>query len=235
MRHLRPPQVEHLQTLFLSRLILHVRRHVACSASLLVSCPLPRQGQPEVEQGMVMVRDVAHKHTDLAVVDLAPVAAPLALHAHRMRPALGEAAGIEGDDAIGGAQPLGHLSDSYGYQGTMIPWHRADAVLDDLALHIDPCRDGPGILAWQLGQEPLEVEMHGVVGSLGRKRPLVGYDERTETIEHLMEDVRGHETIAQQCFSSLCPRRCHLFASSHCPVDTGCCLEAIVITIRYGM
>src|SRR5215472_6250666 len=104
----------------------------------------------------------------------------------------------------------------------MIPWHRADEVLEDLALHIDPCRDGLGILAWQLGQEPLEVEVHGVVGSLGRKRPLVGPDERTETIEHLMEDVRGHETIAQQCFSSLCPRRCHLFASSHCPVDTGC-------------
>src|SRR5215510_2869334 len=43
----------------------------------------------------------------------------------------------------------------------MIPWHRADEVLDDLALHIDPCRDGLGLLAWQLGQEPLEVEVHG--------------------------------------------------------------------------
>src|SRR5215831_17670225 len=87
----------------------------------------------------------------------------------------------------------------------MIPWHRADEVLDDLSLHIDPCRDGLGILAWQLGQEPLEVEVHGVVGGLGRKRPLIGRDERTETIEHLMEDVRGYETIAQQFLSSLCP------------------------------
>jgi hypothetical protein len=92
--------------------------------------------------------------------------------------------------------------------------------LDDLSLHIDPCRDGLGILAWQLGQEPLEIEMHGVMGGLGRKRPLIGHDERTETIKHLMEDVGGYETIAQQCFSSLCPCWCHLFASSHCPVDT---------------
>jgi hypothetical protein len=79
----------------------HVRRHVACVAPLLVSCPLPRQGQPEVEQDMVVARDIAHKHPDLAGVDLAPVAAPLALHAHRMRAALGQTAGIESDDASG--------------------------------------------------------------------------------------------------------------------------------------
>ena len=60
---------------------------------------------------MVVRRDVAHEDADLAVIDLAPVAAPLALHPHRMRAALGEAAGIEGDDAIGFAEPIGHLSD----------------------------------------------------------------------------------------------------------------------------
>jgi len=60
---------------------------------------------------MVVVRDVAHEHADLAVVNLAPVATPLALSAHRMRPALGEATGVEGADAIGFAQPLGHLAD----------------------------------------------------------------------------------------------------------------------------
>jgi hypothetical protein len=35
----------------------------------------------EVEQGMVVATDVAHEHADLAVIDLASVAAPLALHA----------------------------------------------------------------------------------------------------------------------------------------------------------
>jgi hypothetical protein len=109
--HLIPPRVEHLQTLFLSRLISYLQRHVACLASLLVPCPVFRQGQAEVEQDMVVVRDVAHADADLAVVNLAPVAAPLPLYSHRMRPALGEATGIEGDDTIGFAQPLGHLSD----------------------------------------------------------------------------------------------------------------------------
>jgi len=47
---------------------------------------------------MVVVRDVAHEDADLAVVHLAPVAALVALDAHRMCPALGEATGIERDD-----------------------------------------------------------------------------------------------------------------------------------------
>ena len=42
-----------------------------------------------------------------------------------------------------------------------------------------------------------------------------------------------HLPITQQFFSPLCPRGNHLFASSPCPVDTECCLEAIVITIGY--
>ena len=109
--HLIPPRVEHLQTLLLSRLIPYLQRHVAFLASLLVPCPVLGQGQAEVEQGMVVARDVAHEDADLAVVDLAPVAAPLALDAHRMRPALGEATRIEGDDTIGFTQLLGHLSD----------------------------------------------------------------------------------------------------------------------------
>jgi len=111
VRHLLSPRVEHLQTLFLPRLIAYLQRHVACLASLLVAGPLLRQKQAEVEQDMVVVRDVAHEDADLAVVHLAPVAAPLPLYSHRMRPALGEATGIEGDDPIGFAQPRGHLSD----------------------------------------------------------------------------------------------------------------------------
>jgi len=59
---------------------------------------------------MVVMGDVAHEDTDLAVVNLPSMAAPLALHPHRVRAALGKAAGIEGDDAIAFAQPLGHLS-----------------------------------------------------------------------------------------------------------------------------
>ena len=60
---------------------------------------------------MLVATDVAHEDTDLAIVDLTPVATPLALHPHGVHAALGKTAGIEGDDAIGFAQPLGHLSD----------------------------------------------------------------------------------------------------------------------------
>src|SRR5215470_16996664 len=89
--HLIPPRVEHLQALFLPCLIAYLQRHMACLTSVLVPCPVLGQKQAEVEQGMVVARDVAHEDPDLAVVHLAPVAAPLALHAHRVRAALGEA------------------------------------------------------------------------------------------------------------------------------------------------
>jgi hypothetical protein len=112
----------------------------------------------------------------------------------------------------------------------MIPRRRPDEVLDDLALDIDQGRDRLSILAVHVRQQPLEVEMHGVLVGFGLQRLLLGHHELAETFHHLRENVRGHETIAQQFLSPLCPHGVHLFASSHCPVDTGCCLEAIVRT-----
>jgi hypothetical protein len=97
----------------------------------------------------------------------------------------------------------------------MLPWGRADAVLDALALDIDPGRDRLSILAVQVRQEPLEGEGHGVRVGLGRERLLIGHDERAQTLHHLMEDVGGDETIAQHVLSPLCPHGCQLFASSH--------------------
>ena len=138
---------------------------MAFLASLLVSCPLLGQGQTEVEQGMVVARDVAHEHPDLAVVNLAPVAAPLALHPHRMGATLGKTARIKGDDTIGFSQPLDPLSDQHRHQWPMIPGDGTDEVLDDLSLHIDQRRDFFGILALQVGQQPLEVEVHGVAAA----------------------------------------------------------------------
>jgi hypothetical protein len=109
--HLIAPRLQHLQTLLVAGLIAHVLGHVACLASVRIPCPVLRQRQAEVEQGMVVATDISHKDADLAVVDLPPVATPLAFHPYRMRAALGEAAGIEGDDTIGFAEPIGHLSD----------------------------------------------------------------------------------------------------------------------------
>ena len=117
----------------------------------------------------------------------------------------------------------------------MIPGHRADEVLDNLALDLDERRDVLGILPGQVGQQALEVEVHVALASLSLESVLIGHDELVQTIHHLMEDVGGHETIAQDFLSPLGPHGVHLFASSHCPVDPGYCLEAMVIPIWYGM
>jgi hypothetical protein len=50
---------------------------------------------------------------------------------------------------------------------------------------------------------------------LGLERLLIGHDALAQTLHHLMEDVGGNETIAQQFLSPLCPHGCHLFASSN--------------------
>jgi hypothetical protein len=116
----------------------------------------------------------------------------------------------------------------------MVLWHNADEVLDELSLHIDQGGDFFGILALQVGQQALEVEMHGV-GNIGLKRLLVWHNEPGETIRHLVKDVGADETIVQQFLSPPCPQGAHLFASSRWPVNVGCCREAIGITIRYEM
>src|SRR5918912_1080902 len=116
----------------------------------------------------------------------------------------------------------------------MIPWYRADEVLEDLALDIDEGGDLLRILPLQMGQQPLEVEVHVAPAGRGLQRVLIGYDELAQTLHHLRENVGGDKTIAQDFLAPLCPHGVHLFASSHCPVDMGYCLEAMVITICYG-
>src|SRR5215471_11721271 len=108
----------------------------------------------------------------------------------------------------------------------MIPWHCTDEVLDNLALDLDERRDVLGILPGQVGQQSLEVEGYVALDSLSLQHVLIGHDELGQTLHHLMEDVGGDETIAHDFLSPLYPHGVHLFASSHCPVDPECCLEA---------
>src|SRR5262245_31599196 len=116
----------------------------------------------------------------------------------------------------------------------MSPGHRADEVLDDLALDLDERRDILGILSGQMGQQSLEVAVHVAPADLGIESVLRGHDELVQTIHYLREDVGRDKTIVQDFLSPLCPYGVHLFASSHCPVDMGCCLEAMVMTRCYG-
>ena len=128
MEYQLTPFVEPLHALLLSCLIANLWWYMALLASSLVPYPCLRQGQAKVEQGMLVVTDIAHED-----VDLAPVATPLALDPHRVRAAFGETAGIERDDAIGLAQLIGHLTDQHPDQRAMIPWCGANECLDDLS------------------------------------------------------------------------------------------------------
>src|SRR5215468_7263718 len=103
----------------------------------------------------------------------------------------------------------------------MIPWGGADEGLDDLALDIDERGNVLGIFAGEVRQEPLEIEVHVALSSLGLQRLLIGHDERGQLVDHGGEDVRGNDAIAQQRLSPLCPRLCHLFASWICPAKVG--------------
>src|SRR5215510_3713060 len=142
---------------------------------------------------MVMARDVPHEDAHLAVIDFASVAAPLALHAHRMRPPLREAAGIKSDDAIRYPQPLNDLSDQYLDQRPVIPGCGADEVLQDQALDLNERRDGLGILARQVGQEAYEVEIHIALASLGLESALIRHDEVTQMVHHVVEHMGRHD------------------------------------------
>jgi hypothetical protein len=150
-----------------------------------------------------------------------------------VRAALGETAGSEGNDAIRLAQLIGHLANYHLDQRAMIPWHRPDEVLPDLALDIDQGGDCLGMLAIKVGQETRQREMHMTLAGLGLKSLLRGHHEVAETVHNGCEHIGGNDTVAPQFRLPLCPHRCHLFASSPWPVDTGFSLEAIVVTIRY--
>src|SRR5215831_15491190 len=95
---------------------------------------------------------------------------PLAFDPDRMGTALGETARIEGDDAIGLAQAMHHLRDQHLKQGSMIPWCGADEGLDDLSLDIDKSGNVLGIVAGEVRQEPLEIEVQVTLSSLGLHR-----------------------------------------------------------------
>ena len=68
----------------------------------------------------------------------------------------------------------------------MIPGRGADELLHDQALDIDQGRDVLGILAGQVGQQSLEIEVHVALAGLGLKSVLIGHDELAQTVHHVM-------------------------------------------------
>src|SRR5262249_57344260 len=154
--HLLTPLVKHFQALLLPCLVTHLGRYMACLAPWRITYPFLGQRQPEIEQGMLIISNVAHEDADLTVIDFAPGPTPLPVDPDRLGATLGEAARIEGENTIGLAQAMDHLRHQHLDQRTMIPWHRADEGLQDLSLNIDERGDVLGILPGQVRQQPLE-------------------------------------------------------------------------------
>src|SRR6266699_5730861 len=115
----------------------------------------------------------------------------------------------------------------------MIPWRRANEVLHDQAFDSDQSRDLLGVLAWQVGQEARQVEVHMTFLRVSLQTLLIGHHKVIQAINDGVEHVRGHDTIVQQCLLTLCPHGSHLFASLEWYMGMGCSLEAIDITMRY--
>jgi len=112
-----------------------------------------------------------------------------------VRTPLGEAAGIEGDNAIGFPQLLDHFSDQHRDQWPVIAGSGAKEVLHDQALDINQRRDCLGILAWQVGQQPLEVEVYVAQAGFRLKSVLIGYREVTQALNQVVEDIGGNDAI----------------------------------------
>jgi hypothetical protein len=110
---------------------------------------------------------------------------------------LREATGIKGDYPIGLTQPIDHLSDQHFDQRPVVPGGGADEVLHDQALDIDQRRDVLGILAWQVGQQPLEVEVDVALAGFRLKSFLIGHHEVAQTVNHMVEDIGGNDAITQ--------------------------------------
>jgi hypothetical protein len=128
--------------------------------------PFARQVEPEVDEGVLVVPDIAEEDADLAVVDLPEPAAPLPLDADRGGPLLGEGRGVEDEDCVGSTDRAGDLAVQLIDQGPMVPVDLADEPLDRLAVAVVAVGDRLGVLALDVGEQAGEVGV-GVGPALG--------------------------------------------------------------------
>jgi hypothetical protein len=107
-----------------------------------------------------------------------------------------------------------HLTDQHLDQWAMVPWCRPDKLLQDQALDIDQGRNPLSVFAVQMRQEPFEVEVHVALAGLGLKSMLVRHYEVAQTVHHVVKHIGENDAITNQFRLPLCPRWCHLFAST---------------------
>src|SRR6185437_9703961 len=115
--------------------------------------PLFGEIETHIDKGMFFTRDIGHVDTNLTVLDLSESAAPLAGHADRPGPLLGEGGGVEDDDPVGLAEVGTDLAGEGHEERLLIPGDMADELLEPLAFLIVEVSDPLGGLVFELGEQ----------------------------------------------------------------------------------
>src|SRR5450432_2693076 len=107
-----------------------------------------------------------------AGIDFAQAAAPLSGHTDRHRALLGEPRRIKDDDAIGVTDLLADLGRQRLQQRLVVPRHLADELLQTLSLLVVQVSDRLARLAFELGEQALDI--FAGMGALLRFRETLG-------------------------------------------------------------
>src|SRR4051794_15873186 len=104
MRQCLAALLEHLEGELVTGAMRQIPGHARPLPTGLVRRPFLWKEQTCINQSVFFPRHVSHEDADLAVVNLAVSAAPLAGHADTLDPLLEEGRGIEDDHAVGLAE-----------------------------------------------------------------------------------------------------------------------------------
>src|SRR5260370_20100172 len=137
----------------------HLGGDVGLAAVFAVSGPLRGEIEAVVDQGLAPRRDIGEKDTDLAIIDFAETATPLAGDATGLLALLGEGRGVEHEHAVGVAQFGGDVAAQFGQDGVIGPAAGANEMLQGASFQPDIDGDGLGGLALQTGELALEEDL----------------------------------------------------------------------------
>ncbi len=195
----RAMTVEHLQGPLGPPPVPHVLGDPGLRAAFLVVGPFPRQGEPEVHQGVFGVGDLTEEDAHLTVLDLAEPAAPLALHAHRGGALLGEGRGVEDEHGVGLPDRDDNLAGPFADERFVVLIDLTEEPLDDLAVAVVTVGEGLGVLALDVGEQSGEIGV-GMgatldAGQRGGERPCELLPSGHHAAEQRGRDRTGSEPL----------------------------------------
>jgi len=121
-----------------------------------IGSPLGRELEARVQEGFAVPRGVGEEDADLAVIDFAQAATPLAVDATGVGPLLGKAGGVEDEDTLAVGQLRGDMAAEFVEQGTILPAAGTDEELQGAEFLAGLGGDGFGGLALQGGELALQ-------------------------------------------------------------------------------